>query len=136
MNCARTAAHQGPALRLKLAARKSFTKTMFISDQAFLEKVSTLIEKHLGEEQFGVAELSRKLGISRTQLHRKLHALQQPSASALLRAARLRRAEALLQRTRLSVTEVAYRCGFRSAAYFAQCFREDYGVTPSQFRRR
>lgn len=107
---------------------------MAISDQAFLAKVSAVIERHLGEEQFGVAELSRKLGMSRTQLHRNLRALQQPSASALLRASRLRRGQMLLRKSELSVTEVAYRCGFRSAAYFAQCFREDFGLTPSQFR--
>jgi AraC-like DNA-binding protein len=106
------------------------------NDRDFLEKILAVIEKRLGEEQFGVAELSRELGISRTQLHRKLRALQQPPASALLRAARLRRAEALLKQARLSVTEVAYRVGFRSAAYFSQCFREDFGMTPSQFRRR
>lgn len=107
---------------------------MAISDQAFLAKVSAVIERHLGEEQFGVAELSRKLGMSRTQLHRNLRALQQPSASALIRAARLRRAALLLKQTRLAIAEVAYRVGFRSTAYFAQCFREDFGVTPTQFR--
>ncbi|NUO81788.1 helix-turn-helix transcriptional regulator [candidate division KSB1 bacterium] len=103
-------------------------------EQDFLKKVLTVIEKRLGEERFNVTELSREISMSRTQLHRRLQALQQPSASALLRASRLRRGEMLLQKTGLSVTEVAYRCGFRSAAYFAQCFREDFGVTPSQFR--
>lgn len=109
---------------------------MSSSDQAFLAKVSAVIETHLGEEQFSVADLSHKLGMSRVQLHRKLHALEQPSASALLRAARLQRAALLLKQTRLAITEVAYRAGFRSAAYFAQCFREDYGMTPSQWRRK
>lgn len=106
------------------------------NDQEFLKRVLTVIEKRLTEEQFSVEELSHAAGVSRSQLHRRLHALQQPSAGELIRAARLRRAEVLLTQARLSITEVAYRCGFRSAAYFAQCFREDFGMTPSQFRRR
>lgn len=101
-----------------------------------MEKIQALIEKRLGDEQFSVTELSQKAGISRSQLHRKLQALRQPAASGLIRAARLRRAAALLQQDRFSVTEVAYRAGFRSPAYFTQCFREDFGMTPSQFRRR
>lgn len=105
-------------------------------DQAVLEKILAAIERRYEDERFSVAQLSRGLGLSRSQLHRRLHALQQPSASALIRAARLRRAETLLRQTRLSITEVAYRCGFRSAAYFAQCFREDFGMTPTQFRKK
>ncbi len=108
---------------------------MPLSSQAFLEKVRALIAERLGDENFSVAQLSRELGLSRTQLYRKLQAEYQPSPSALLRTARLRRAKKLLKQSRLSITEVAYRTGFRSAAYFAQCFREDFGMTPSQFRR-
>lgn len=103
--------------------------------QDFLKKVSIVIEMHLGDERFSVAKLSREAGVSRAQLHRRLRALQQPAASALIRAARLRRAQTLLKQFDFSVTEVAYRTGFRSAAYFAQCFREDFGMTPSQFRK-
>lgn len=106
------------------------------NDQDFLKKVLTVIEQRLGEEGFSVATLSRDAGVSRSQLHRKLQALQQPAASELIRAARLRRASGLLRQGRLSVTEVAYRVGFRSSAYFTQCFREDLGMTPSQFRKR
>lgn len=105
-------------------------------EQTFLKKILAVIEKRLSDERFKVVELSREVGISRSQLHRKLRALQQPSASALLRAARLRRAQALLKQTDLAVTEVAYRVGFRSTAYFAQCFHEDFGMTPTQFRKR
>lgn len=109
---------------------------MPVSDPIFPEKIQALIEKRLGDEQFSVAELSRGAKLSRSQLHRKLQALQQPPAGELIRAARLRRAQTLLRQTRLSITEVAYRAGFRSPAYFTQCFREDFGMTPSQFRRR
>ncbi len=102
----------------------------------FLAEVLAAIEKHLEDESFDVAALSRKLGLSRTQLYRNLHALRQPAASALLRAARLRRGKVLLQHAKLTITEVAYRSGFRSAAYFTQCFTEDFGMTPSQWRKR
>lgn len=102
----------------------------------FLEQVAEVIKQHCGNESFDVAQLSETLGLSRTQLYRKLRAEHQPAPSALLRTARLRRARDLLAQTDLAITEVAYRSGFRSTAYFAQCFREDFGMTPSQFRRR
>ena len=97
------------------------------NDQALLKQILTVIEKRLGDEQFSVAQLSREAGMSRSHLHRKLQAMQQPSAGALIRAARLRRAEALLKQARLSVTEVAYRAGFRSTAYFANAFARILG---------
>lgn len=104
------------------------------ADPAFLKKIHASIAERLDDEDFSVGQLSRELGMSRTQLHRNLIALQQPPASTMIRAARMRRAEKLLKQSRLAIAEVAYRCGFRSPAYFAQCFREDFGMTPSQFR--
>jgi len=105
------------------------------ADQKLLEKVLLVIEKRLDDEQFNVTKLCREAGVSRAQLYRRLQALQQLPANELIRAARLRRAKALLQQTRLAIAEVAYRVGFGSAAYFTQCFREAFGVTPSQFRK-
>lgn len=51
-----------------------------------------------------------------------------------LRGYRLKKAAALLKMKQLSVSEVAYRCGFSSAAYFAKCFKALYGVTPTDYK--
>ena len=105
-------------------------------DQEFLKNVLQVIEKRLGDEKFNVKELSREVGISRAQLYRKLQMMQNLPANELIRAARMQRAATLLQQTRLSISEVAYRVGFGSPAYFTQCFHQAFGATPSQFRKK
>ncbi len=103
------------------------------ASQDFLATALAEIKQHLGEADFSVEKLSRKLGVSRMQLHRRLRELGQPAAGEFLRDVRLQHAAALLQQHRLTIAEVAYRSGFRSPAYFAHCFRRRYGCTPRQF---
>jgi AraC-like DNA-binding protein len=105
-------------------------------ERAFLEKLQATVEKHLGEEKFSVAQLSREMGMSRSQIHRKLRALIGQTPRRFIRAARLRHARALLEQGRLTVTEIAYRAGFSSPAYFAHCFRREFGLTPAQAKMR
>lgn len=101
--------------------------------RGFLNAVLAEIKQHLGEADFNVDQLSRKLGLSRMQLHRRLRELGQPAAGEFLRNVRLEHAGKLLRQGRLTIAEVAYRSGFRSPAYFAHCFRSRYGCSPRQF---
>jgi len=98
--------------------------------QEFLHATLAEIKQHLSEADFNVDKLSRKLDLSRMQLHRRLRELGQPAAGELLRNVRLEHTTALLRQRRLTISEVAYRTGFRSPAYFAHCFRARYSCTP------
>lgn len=102
----------------------------------FLDTALAEIKQHLGEADFSVNKLSRKLGVSRMQLHRRLRELGQPAAGELLRNMRLEHAAVLIRQRRLTIAEVANRSGFRSPAYFAHCFRRRFGCTPRQFAQR
>lgn len=104
--------------------------------EEFLRTALAEIKLHLGEADFNVDRLSRKLGVSRMQLHRRLRESGQPAAGELLRNMRLEHAAVLLCQRRLAIAEVAYRSGFRSPAYFAHCFRDRYGCTPRRFAQR
>lgn len=104
--------------------------------QDFLQTALAEIKLHLGEADFNVDRLSRKLGVSRMQLHRRLRELGQPAAGELLRNMRLEHAAVLLCQRRLTIAEVANRSGFRSPAYFAHCFRDRFGCTPRQFAQQ
>lgn len=104
-----------------------------IESQKFLQITLSAIKQHLGNADFNVEELSRKIGLSRMQFHRRLRELGQPAAGELLRNVRLEHAQELLRQRRLTIAEVAYRSGFRSPAYFAHCFRSRYGCSPRQF---
>lgn len=71
-----------------------------------------------------------KIGMSRRQLHRKLSALTGFSPNQVIRNMRLERAWQLLKSKAGSVSEVAFRCGFSSHAYFSKYFKDYFGVTP------
>jgi len=79
-----------------------------------------------------VEDFTSRLGISRTQLHRKLKALTGHSVNQLVRNMRLQRALALLQHSGQSIAEVGYAVGFSSPSYFTERFREHYGYPPSE----
>ncbi len=105
------------------------------ADERFLQRVRQVIEEHLDDEDFEVGLFSREIGLSRSQLHRKLKALTGRSAGEVIRAHRLQRAAELLGEGYGNVTEVTYAVGFRNLSYFSRCFREQYGVSPSDYLR-
>lgn len=100
-------------------------------EDSFLAGVYKVLDQHLSEEDFGIEQLCRQVGMSRTQLHRKLKALTNLSASHFIRQYRLQQAIILLKQERFTIAEVAWQVGFSSPSYFSQCFSEVYGFAPS-----
>ena len=106
------------------------------TDQSFLDSLYKTIEDNLLNEQFGVEELAREIGISRSQLHRQLNALTGQSTSQLIREYRLNKARELLENERATAAEVAYQVGFGSPSYFNTCFHEYFGYPPGEVKIR
>ena len=105
-------------------------------ENEFLARVRACVDEHLDDERYDIGQLCHDLAMSRMQLHRKLTALGAPSAALFIRAQRLARGQELLKTTDLTVAEVAFRTGFTDPAYFTRCFREEYGQSPSDWRKR
>ncbi|HMB92683.1 MAG TPA: ATP-binding protein [Rhodothermales bacterium] len=103
------------------------------ADAAFLERVYTAINEHLGNEGFTVGQLAAEMGLSESSLKRRLRSLVGMPPVEFIRARRLERAAALLLGKAGTVGEVAAQVGFESPSYFAKCFRERYGVSPSAY---
>lgn len=101
-------------------------------DELFLEKLLKIVEANMEDEEFGVEELSKAVHLSRYQLHRKIKALTGKSISVFIRTVRLRHAKTLLENGEGNVSEIAFRLGFNSVAYFSKCFSEEFGVVPSK----
>ena len=74
--------------------------------------------------------------MSHTQLHRKLVALTGEPPIRLIRQLRIERAKRLLEDNNLNISEVAFKTGFNSAAYFSRTFKTDVGLSPSQYRNK
>jgi TolB-like protein/AraC-like DNA-binding protein/Tfp pilus assembly protein PilF len=104
-------------------------------DQLFLEKVNEAIENNLANENFGVDELANEIGISRSQLHRRLKSLNGQSASQMIREIRLKKAFQLLQHKVATASEISYQVGFSSPSYFNTCFNEYFGYPPGKVKR-
>lgn len=102
-------------------------------DDRFIADLTSLVDQHLDDEDFGVDELVREIGMSRTHLHRKLKALTGISAGALIKRQRLHRAAEMLAKKYGNVAEVAFAAGFKSLSHFSTDFREEFGVPPSKY---
>lgn len=100
-------------------------------DEMFLERLMGVVEANFEDEGFSVEQLGKEMGMSRSQLHRKLHALTNESCSQFIRSFRLQRAMDLLKSRHASISEIAFMVGFGSPSYFNRCFLKHYGRTPS-----
>jgi DNA-binding response OmpR family regulator len=123
-------------LRIRYSGKTSISPNEIAitsTDEKFLEKVQSIVDKDLGDSNFTVDEFCKKLGMSRMQLHRKLTALTGLSTSAFIRDQRLRLAIQRLDKSGESISEIAYAVGFSSPSYFIKCFKETYGLTPNEF---
>jgi CheY-like chemotaxis protein len=104
-------------------------------DEKFLHKAIKIIEDNLGDCDFDVTAMTGEIGMSRMQLFRKLKALTNQTPSEFIRTIRLKRAAQLLKKNFGNVAEITYEVGFNNLSYFAKCFRELYGVSPSEYSR-
>ncbi|SHG75278.1 alpha/beta fold hydrolase [Winogradskyella jejuensis] len=98
---------------------------------SFLEDVLVIIEQNLENSNFGVDELSRKVGISERQLQRKLKELTGKTPGQIITTTRLNKAKAALLTRTFTISEVAFQYGFTSPSYFSKCFKKEFGVSPS-----
>ena len=103
-------------------------------DDAFLRKFAEQIEAVYADPEYNVEKLSETLGLSRGHLHRKIKELTGTAPVEFLRTYRLNKATQLLRQNAYTVSEIAYRTGFSSPAYFSKCFKAVYGVTPTEYQ--
>lgn len=104
-------------------------------DNIFFQRLSQIIDRNIGNSEFSVESLSDAIGLSRAQMYRRCKQLTGNSPIELLRIQRMKRAGQLLSTTGQNVSEVTYLCGFTSPSYFTKCFKEHYGMSPTDFVR-
>jgi YesN/AraC family two-component response regulator len=102
-------------------------------DEKFLQRALETVEKCISDNKFNAEILSKKIGMSRMQLYRKLRGLTGQTVHEFIRSIKLKRAVQLLKEKRMTITEIAYEVGFNDLTYFARCFRQQYKKSPSEF---
>ncbi len=103
------------------------------ADEKFLQLAIEVVEKHMANIDFTVENLENEMALSKMQLYRKMKALIDQTPNEFIRNIRLKRAAVLISRRSGTISEVAYEVGFNNLSYFAKCFKEMYGVTPSEY---
>lgn len=104
-------------------------------DDKLIKKVISITNEKLSDSSFGIEQLSRKIGISSVYLNKKISALTGKTSSEYVRSIRIKKGAALLTKTQLSISEIAYEVGYTEPKYFSKYFKEEYGILPSEYRK-
>lgn len=102
-------------------------------DNEFIQKITQIIEDNLKSEKIDVAYLADKLCMSKSTLYRKIKALTGISTNEYVRKIKMQNAEKLMLEGRYTISEIAFRVGMNSPVYFRQCFKEEFGISPSEY---
>ena len=102
-------------------------------DEEFLQRAINIVEENISKSDFDIDQFCREMAMSRSTLNRKLRALTDFSTNGFIRTLRLKRASQLLQEKNATVVEIAYEVGFNNPSYFAECFRTQFGASPSEY---
>jgi AraC-like DNA-binding protein/two-component sensor histidine kinase len=105
-------------------------------DRKFINEFTAIVEKNLSNEKFSIEDIYREIGISKVQLYRKVKALIGFNINDYILNVRMQKAKYLLTDRQLSISEVAYKVGFSSQAYFSTVFKSKFLMTPSEFREK
>jgi transcriptional regulator GlxA family with amidase domain len=104
------------------------------ADETFVKNVLEHIEKNMGNPDFSVGELSTQFHSSRSTFYKRLLLLTGKTPIEFIRHIRLRRAAELLEKSQLTVSEIAYTVGFNNPKNFSHYFKEEFNRIPSAYR--
>lgn len=107
-------------------------RTLQPSQSKFLNLLMQIIEEYIGDENFNVEFLSRKIGTSKAQLYRKVQALSGMSPVSFIREVRMNKALCLIKENNLNIAQIAMEVGYNSPSYFSKCFQEKFGWNASR----
>lgn len=103
-------------------------------DSLFVKRLDSIVYSRLGEQDLSVDKVAGLLHLGRTIFYKKVRGTTGYTPNEYIRVIRLRKAAELLKEGEKNVSEVAYAVGFDNPYYFSKCFREQFGMPPSQYR--
>ena len=104
-------------------------------DEKFVQKAIAIVEQNIGNADFLVEDLCKEMGMSRVYFYKKTLALTDKTPSEFIRFIRLKRAADLLEKSQMFVNEIAFQVGFNDPKYFRKYFKEEFGVTPNEYKK-
>lgn len=105
-------------------------------DKDFLDRFSNIVQENITMEKLDLNFMTEKMNMSHSTLYRKIKGLTGMSGNEFIRKLKLNYGAFLLKENKLNISETAYACGFNDINYFRKCFKEEYGITPSQYLKQ
>lgn len=105
-------------------------------DQQIMQKAVLVVEEHLSDPDFDVNRLAGELNMSRSSLTRKMRTVCGLSPLEFIRNIRMKYASRMLENKHMTITEVAELSGYNDRKYFTCCFKEEFGITPSEYQKK
>ena len=130
--------NQRSRLKEKFSSDKSLKQTMITTselDHEFLEKLDAVIDKHMSDTAFGADDFAGEMALGRTIFFRKVKGVTGFSPKEYLRIRRMKQAAALLAEGRLTIQAVSCQVGISDPFYFSRCFKQQFGMTPTEYVR-
>lgn len=115
---------------------KNERKNLNKLDQEFLNKVTNIIEENLSIERMDVAFIADKMCMSHSTLYRKIKGLTEMSVNEFVKKIKMKKSIELINSGEYSLTEISDLTGFSSIAYFRQCFKDEYGMAPTEYLKK
>lgn len=110
--------------------------TITSMDEELLVKAMKFIELNIANPNYSVDDFVSDMNVGRTILYQKIHDIVGMSIKEFILNIRLKRSAYLLEQSDLTVAEVAYQTGFNNAKYFSVCFKKQFEISPSEFKKR
>lgn len=116
--------------------RKLISESTTKLDNDFLQKFNSIIEANLSSDKVDVGFIADKLCMSNSTLYRKVKALTGLSTNEYIRKLKMQHAEQLLLEGKYNISEIAFMVGMNSTVYFRQCFKDEFGMVPSDYVKK
>ena len=105
------------------------------TDRDFIQKIIKVVEDNIANEELSVSLLCRTIGMSQLTLNKKIKQLTNQTTNAFIRSIRLKVASQMILSQKYSISEVTYAVGFSDLRYFRECFKKEFGVLPSDYKK-
>lgn len=105
-------------------------------DDLFIKKIYSIMEKNIDKFDFSVEDFVREMGYSRSAVQKKIKAITGKTATNLVRDYRLERAKQLIEQGAGFLSEIASMVGFNSLSYFSNCYKQYFGINPSEVKKK
>ena len=103
------------------------------NDEELMERIMKVVNENMGDSDFNVEKMCDEVGVSRTQLHRKLKEMTGVPTSEFLRNIRLNEAARLIREHKINITQVSYMVGFANNSHFSTAFKKYFGMSPTEY---